>query len=161
MALAAVLAVGFEYEYNDETDEVRDCDFEIYEQFEAPDRTAWWYRLWTGNEHADGSEFRFFGTSGAGDYTGFWLVRPAVAIEQQPIIYLGSGARNPPNSSARSLCATPLDAKFRRRRSWKLRPPSSRTSPSTSTHSAGESAHCPRASTKPSFSMSAVVRRAG
>ena len=90
MALAAVLAAGFEYEYNDETDEVRGCDFEMYEQFEAPDRTAWWYRLWTGNEHTDGSEFRFFGTSGAGDYTGFWLVRPAVAIEQQPIIYLGS-----------------------------------------------------------------------
>ncbi|RMI33723.1 SMI1/KNR4 family protein [Nocardia stercoris] len=89
-ALVAVAAVGFECEYDDETDDVVGCDFGIYEDFEPAERTAWWYRLWTANEEVDGSEFRFFGTSDAGDYTGFWLVRGAVPIERQPVVYLGS-----------------------------------------------------------------------
>ncbi|MGN9847485.1 SMI1/KNR4 family protein [Nonomuraea sp. H19] len=89
-ALAEVAEVGFEWEWDEETDEARGCDFELYDQFEEPDRTAWWFRLWTGNQEADGSEFRFFGTTGAGDYTGFWLVRPDVAITDQPVVYIGS-----------------------------------------------------------------------
>ncbi|MFI7125159.1 SMI1/KNR4 family protein [Nonomuraea sp. NPDC050153] len=89
-ALAEVVEVGFEWEWDEETDEARGCDFEPYDQFEEPDRTAWWFRLWTGNQEVDGSEFRFFGTTGAGDYTGFWLVRPDAAITDQPVVYLGS-----------------------------------------------------------------------
>jgi hypothetical protein len=90
IALAEVAAVGFEWEWDEETDEASGCDFEPYERFEAPEKTAWWFRLWTGNEEADGSEFRFFGTTGAGDYTGFWLVRPGAPITEQPVVYLGS-----------------------------------------------------------------------
>ena len=89
-ALAEVAEVGFEWEWDEETDETRGCDFELYDQFEKPDRTAWWFRLWTGNQEVDGSEFRFFGTTGAGDYTGFWLVRPDGPIIDQPVVYVGS-----------------------------------------------------------------------
>ncbi|GAA2109927.1 SMI1/KNR4 family protein [Actinomadura alba] len=90
IALAEVVEVGFEWEWDEETDEPRGCDFEPYEQFEAPEKTAWWFRLWTGNEEVDGSEFRFFGATGAGDYAGFWLVRPGTQITEQPVIYIGS-----------------------------------------------------------------------
>jgi hypothetical protein len=89
-ALVEVAQVGFEWEWDEETDEAHGCDFELYDRFEEPDRTAWWFRLWTGNQEVDGSEFRFFGTTGAGDYTGFWLVRPDVAITDQPVVHIGS-----------------------------------------------------------------------
>ncbi|MGW4476463.1 SMI1/KNR4 family protein [Nonomuraea sp. NPDC004354] len=90
IALAEVAKVGFEWTWDEETDEAHGCDFELYERLEAPERTAWWFRLWTGNDEVDGSEFRFFGTTGAGDYVGFWLVRPAMSITEQPVVYLGS-----------------------------------------------------------------------
>nr|WP_236714844.1 SMI1/KNR4 family protein [Nonomuraea pusilla] len=90
IALAEVAEVGFEWEWDEEADEARGCDFEPYDRFEEPGRTAWWFRLWTGNQEADGSEFRFFGTTGAGDYTGFWLVRPDAAITDQPVVHIGS-----------------------------------------------------------------------
>ncbi|MEU4822107.1 SMI1/KNR4 family protein [Actinomadura sp. NPDC023710] len=89
-ALAEVAAVGFEWEWDDETDEGRGCDFEPYDRFEDPARTAWWFRLWTGNPDADGGQFRFFGSTGAGGYAGFWLVRPGVPVVGQPVVYLGS-----------------------------------------------------------------------
>jgi hypothetical protein len=88
-ALAEVVEVGFEWEWDEETDEARGCDFEPY-GLEAPEKTAWWFRLWTGNEEADGREFRFFGATGAGDYAGFWLVRPGAPITEQPVVYIGS-----------------------------------------------------------------------
>ncbi|MEU4724057.1 SMI1/KNR4 family protein [Nonomuraea dietziae] len=90
IALTEVAKVGFEWEWDEEADEAHGCDFELYERFEAPERTAWWFRLWTGNEEVDGGEFRFFGATGAGDYVGFWLVRPAMPITEQPVVYLGS-----------------------------------------------------------------------
>jgi hypothetical protein len=90
VALAEVAEVGFAWEWDEETDESRGCDFEPYDRFEAPEKTAWWFRLWTGNPEADGGQFRFFGTTGAGDYAGFWLVRPGAPITEQPVVYLGS-----------------------------------------------------------------------
>ncbi|GAA4635777.1 hypothetical protein GCM10023196_082650 [Actinoallomurus vinaceus] len=90
IALAEVVAVGFEWDYDEETDEASGCDFEPYERFEAPEKTAWWFRLWTGNQEVDGSEFRFFGATGAGDYAGFWLIRPGAPIIDQPVVYIGS-----------------------------------------------------------------------
>ncbi|MFC5831320.1 SMI1/KNR4 family protein [Nonomuraea insulae] len=101
-ALAEVAEVGFEWEWDEETDEARGCDFEPYVQFEEPDRTAWWFRLWTGNQEVDGSEFRFFGKTGGGDYAGFWLVRPDVAITDQPVVYIGSEGER--GVIARDLC---------------------------------------------------------
>jgi hypothetical protein len=83
-ALAAALAVPFE------DDEDSWVDFEPYPAFEAAEDTAWWFRLWTGNQEADGGRFRFFGKNGGGDYAGFWLVRPGRPIEEQPVVYLGS-----------------------------------------------------------------------
>jgi hypothetical protein len=89
-ALAEVVAVGFEWEWDEDLDEARGIDFEPYERFEAPEKTAWWFRLWTGNEEADGHEFRFFGATGTGDYAGFWLVRPGAPITEQPVVHIGS-----------------------------------------------------------------------
>ncbi|WP_240810017.1 SMI1/KNR4 family protein [Actinomadura sp. WMMA1423] len=89
-ALAEVAAVGFEWEYDEETDEARGCDFEPYDRFEDPAKTAWWFRLRTGDPDADGGEFRFFGSTGAGDYAGFWLARPGVPVTGQPVVLIGS-----------------------------------------------------------------------
>ncbi|GAA3954307.1 hypothetical protein GCM10023085_41000 [Actinomadura viridis] len=90
IALAEVLEIGFEWEWDEEADEARGCDFQPYERFEAPERTAGWFRLWTGNDEVDGSQFRFFGSTGSGDYVGLWLVRPDAPITEQPVVYLGS-----------------------------------------------------------------------
>ncbi|WP_328392638.1 hypothetical protein [Nocardia sp. NBC_00416] len=89
-ALAEVAGLGFEWEWDEDADEASGCDFEPYQQFEAPERTARWFRLWTGNDEADGGEFRFFGATGAGDYAGFWLVRPDAPVTEQPVVYIGS-----------------------------------------------------------------------
>jgi hypothetical protein len=89
-ALAEIREIGFEWDYDEETDEAVGCDFDLYEALEDPERTAWWFRLWTGNPETDGGEFRFFGTSGSGDYTGFWLVRPGVPLTDQPVVHIGS-----------------------------------------------------------------------
>jgi hypothetical protein len=89
-ALAEVFSIGFDWEWDEESETARGCDFEPYEAFEAPVQTAWWFRLWTGNPEVDGSEFRFFGSTGAGDYAGFWLVRPGAPVIDQPIVYIGS-----------------------------------------------------------------------
>ncbi|MCC9307618.1 SMI1/KNR4 family protein [Kitasatospora sp. RB6PN24] len=83
-ALAAALAVPFA------DDEESWVDFEPYPAFEAAADTAWWFRLWTGNQEADGSQFRFFGANGAGGYAGFWLVRPGRPVAEQPVVFLGS-----------------------------------------------------------------------
>lgn len=85
-----MFSIGFNWEWDEETDTARGCDFEPYQAFEAPAQTAWWFRLWTGNPEVDGSEFRFFGSTGSGDYAGFWLVRPRASVIDQPIVYIGS-----------------------------------------------------------------------
>lgn len=89
-ALAELSEIGFNWEWDDETGESSGCDFEPYEHFEAPEETAWWFRLWTGNDEVDGSQFRFFGSTGSGDYAGFWLVRQDAAVTRQPVVYIGS-----------------------------------------------------------------------
>lgn len=89
-ALAEAFAIGFDFEYDEESETARGCDFAPYQAFEAPARTAWWYRRWTANPEADGGEFRFFGSTGSGDYAGFWLVRPGSPVTAQPVVYLGS-----------------------------------------------------------------------
>ncbi|KAL2864092.1 uncharacterized protein BJX67DRAFT_228628 [Aspergillus lucknowensis] len=90
VALLKVAEIGFELRWDDETDSASGCDFEVYEEFEAPDETAEWFRGWTGNSNVDGSQFRFFGSTGGGDYAGFWLVRPDAGIVKQPVVYIGS-----------------------------------------------------------------------
>jgi hypothetical protein len=88
--LAELAEIGFELKWDDETDESSGCDFEPYEQFEAPEETLAWLRLWTGNHELDGTNFLFFGSTGAGDYVGFWLVRPNTTVTEQPVVYIGS-----------------------------------------------------------------------
>lgn len=89
-ALAEVFEIGFDWDYDEEADVATGADFELYEAFESSERTAWWFRLWTGNSTVDGAEFRFFGTTGCGDYTGFWLVRPDAPVIEQPVVQIGS-----------------------------------------------------------------------
>jgi hypothetical protein len=54
----------------------------------TPDEFA--FDLWTGNDEVDGSEFRIFGSTGAGDKLGFWLVRSGSPVDEQPVVYFGS-----------------------------------------------------------------------
>ncbi|KAA8645905.1 hypothetical protein EYZ11_003597 [Aspergillus tanneri] len=89
-ALKEIFSIGFEFKYDEGTDETIGIDFEPYEEFEDPEDTEWWFRLWTGNNKADGSQFRIFGQTGSGDYVGFWLIRPNAKVAEQPIICLGS-----------------------------------------------------------------------
>ncbi|KAF9888867.1 hypothetical protein FE257_008236 [Aspergillus nanangensis] len=87
--LREVFSIGFEPEYN-ETGESIGVDFEPYEQYEDPEETSDWFRMWTGNEAVDGSKLRMFGSTGSGDYAGFWLTRPNVMVVEQPVVFLGS-----------------------------------------------------------------------
>ncbi|KAJ5588752.1 hypothetical protein N7537_011430 [Penicillium hordei] len=89
-ALAEVAEVGFNWEWDNETGESYGCDFEPYEHFEALQETMTWFRLWTGNDEVDGRQFRFFGSTGAGDYVDFWLVLPDAAVTRQPVVFIGS-----------------------------------------------------------------------
>lgn len=89
-ALAEVFAIGFSWKWEGKTNTAHGCDFEPFDAFDDPEHTAWWFRLWTGNPEADGSDFRFFGKTGAGDYAGFWLMRPEAPVTGQPVVYLGS-----------------------------------------------------------------------
>ena len=89
-ALAEAFAVGFSWSWDEETDVATGCDFQPYAAFEEAARTTWWLRLWTGNPEVTGDAFRFFGSTGAGDYAGFWLVRPGAALVAQPVVYVGS-----------------------------------------------------------------------
>ncbi|OJJ07920.1 hypothetical protein ASPVEDRAFT_47105 [Aspergillus versicolor CBS 583.65] len=84
-ALAEVAALDF-------SSTSHGCDFEPYTKFESPEETTAWFRLYTGNDAADGSQFRIFGTTGAGDYIGFWLVQPEpeMPVTAQPVVYFGS-----------------------------------------------------------------------
>ncbi|HWO66838.1 MAG TPA: SMI1/KNR4 family protein [Umezawaea sp.] len=64
-ALAAALAVEFDYRDGE------GVDFEPYDEFESPEETAHWLRLWTEAE-LDPAEFRMFGSDGTGGYAGLW-----------------------------------------------------------------------------------------
>lgn len=74
------------FDYNDG----EGIDFEPYEEFLDPEETTLWWRAWTGNPDADGTQFRVFGQDGTGGLAAFWMVRPGVAIEEQPVVFLGS-----------------------------------------------------------------------
>ncbi|KAJ5101386.1 hypothetical protein NUU61_003608 [Penicillium alfredii] len=89
-ALVEVAQIGFECDWDEETGELRGCDFESYGEFEQPCETAMWFRLWSVHEEFDYTQFRFFGSTAAGDYVGFWLVRPDVDISEQPVVYISS-----------------------------------------------------------------------
>ncbi len=83
-ALAAALAVPFDYEGGD------GVDFEPFEEFLSAEDTAEWFRAWTGNDELDAAEFRVFGQDGTGGYAAFWLVRPSRPLTDQPVVFLGS-----------------------------------------------------------------------
>ena len=89
-ALREVADVGFECGWDEEADKLFGCDFEPYEEFETTEETTSWLQDWTGNDEIDGKNFRFFGSTGSGDYVGFWLVRSDVEVSGQPVVYFGS-----------------------------------------------------------------------
>lgn len=91
-ALAEVAAIGSSLTWDEATSTSHGCDFEPYTEFEPSEETTTWFRLYTGNDTADGSQFRIFGTTGAGDYIGFWLVQsePETPVTAQPVVYFGS-----------------------------------------------------------------------
>ncbi|MEU7277443.1 SMI1/KNR4 family protein [Streptomyces sp. NPDC045431] len=83
-ALAAALAVGFDYADGD------GVDFEPFEAFLCAEETTDWFRAWTGNGEVDGDHFRVFGQDGSGGYAAVWLVRPGRPLVEQPVVFLGS-----------------------------------------------------------------------
>jgi hypothetical protein len=64
-ALAAALAVGFDYRDGE------GVDFEPYLEFEPVEETARWLRRWTEAE-LDPADFRVFGSDGSGGHAGLW-----------------------------------------------------------------------------------------
>jgi hypothetical protein len=89
-ALAAMADIGFEYGYNEETDEDEGVDFELFDEFLDAEDTTDWFRSWTGNDEVDGADFRVFGQDGTGGYAAFWLAREEQPLAEQPIVFLGS-----------------------------------------------------------------------
>lgn len=71
-------------------DDTGDMDFEPFERFYPPEENAAWLRAWTGNPALDGAQFRIFGQDGTGGYAAFWMVRDGQALEDQPIVFVGS-----------------------------------------------------------------------
>jgi hypothetical protein len=93
-ALAAIAAIGFETdaddEHEDDDDEAHQAvDFEPFEEFLDPEDTTDWFQSWTANPDVDGDQFRVFGQNGAGGYAAFWLVREDATLAEQPIVFLG------------------------------------------------------------------------
>ncbi len=75
-----------EFEYNDG----EGIEFEPYEAFLSSDETSEWLKAWTGNLSVDGAQFRVFGQDATGGYAALWLVLPEKALEEQPVVFLGS-----------------------------------------------------------------------
>jgi hypothetical protein len=65
-------------------------DFEPYQSFLSSEESADWLKAWTGNQTVDGSQFRVFGQDGTGGYAALWLTRSGTALEEQPVVFLGS-----------------------------------------------------------------------
>ncbi|WP_138901667.1 SMI1/KNR4 family protein [Streptomyces albidochromogenes] len=65
-------------------------DFEPFPAFLSAEKTTEWFRAWTGNGDVDGDDFRMFGRDGSGGHAAFWLTRPARALADQPVVFLGS-----------------------------------------------------------------------
>jgi len=75
-----------EFDYNDG----EGMDFEPYQSFFPSEENADWFKAWTGNPSVDGSQFRVFGQDGTGGYAALWLTLPGKALEEQPVVFLGS-----------------------------------------------------------------------
>jgi hypothetical protein len=65
-------------------------DFEPYDSFLSAEENAEWFKAWTGNSSVDGVQFRVFGQDGTGGYAALWLALPGKALEEQPVVFLGS-----------------------------------------------------------------------
>lgn len=78
------MAAPFDYDGGD------GADFEPFPAFLPAEETTGWFRAWTGNKDLDGDGFRIFGQDGTGGYAALWLTRPALALTEQPVVFLGS-----------------------------------------------------------------------
>ena len=66
-------------------------DFEPYPAFLTKEETQYWLSAWTGNENADGTQFRVFDQDGSGGMAALWLRRAdAKGLLAQPIVFMGS-----------------------------------------------------------------------
>ncbi|MFF9503553.1 SMI1/KNR4 family protein [Streptomyces sp. NPDC014656] len=85
-ALGEVARVEFAYGEDGEGG----VDFEPYGAFDSAEETTDWIRHWTGNHELDGDDFRVFGQDGTGGLAAIWCVRPGRALDEQPVVFLGS-----------------------------------------------------------------------
>ena len=67
-----------------------DLDFRMTGGFVTARETADWARAWTGNSEAVSDDFLFFADDWSGAQVGFWLLQPAVPLEQQPVLIFSS-----------------------------------------------------------------------
>lgn len=89
-ALAAIAALGFPTEAPDEDDEAEPIvDFEPFDEFLDAADTTDWFRGWTANPEADGSQFRVFGQTASGGYAALWLTRDDAPLAEQPVVFFG------------------------------------------------------------------------
>ncbi|MBR7780421.1 hypothetical protein [Undibacterium rugosum] len=86
--LPALLAALHELDFYIEDGE--EIDFEPYQSFFPSEENASWFKVWTGNASVDGAQFRVFGQDGTGGYAALWLIHPEKALEEQPVVFLGS-----------------------------------------------------------------------
>jgi hypothetical protein len=92
-ALTAVAGITFEFgeEDGDDAYEKVGVDYMPYREFQSAADLDFWFRLWTGNDEADGGALlRVFGVDGCGGFVAFWLARPGKELVDQPVVYLGS-----------------------------------------------------------------------
>lgn len=75
-----------EFEYDDG----EGIEFEPYDSFLSSEETSEWFKAWTGNPSVDGAQLRVFGQDGTGGYAALWLAHPEKALEEQPVVFLGS-----------------------------------------------------------------------
>ncbi len=65
-------------------------DFEPYTEFRTSYDSDDWLKAWTGNDQADGSQFKIFGQDGTGGYAAFWIFEAEKPLLKQPIVFMGS-----------------------------------------------------------------------
>jgi hypothetical protein len=82
--LSKLHALEFDY------DDGNGMDFEPYQSFTSELETQRWFKAWTGNNNADGSNFWIFGQDGTGGYVAIWNTQEDKDLLEQPIVFLGS-----------------------------------------------------------------------
>lgn len=67
-----------------------DPNFESLDGVLPADQATGWLRRWAGNETLSADTLRIFGHDSEGGVAAIWLVRPGLALLDQPIVFFGA-----------------------------------------------------------------------